>query len=174
MVRRPVPRVVFGQRRWLGMLTELVTAHTSARLTSTSGSGSPLRSSLGAKDVGKRTYAQSLHHKAKGCEMPKYLWTGSYTLDGLKGVLKEGGTSRREAMQAAVESIGGTLEAFYFAFGTNDFYIIAEVPDNASSLAGSMLANASGAIRAQTVVLLAPEEVDEATKRSAQYRPPGT
>ncbi len=106
--------------------------------------------------------------------MPKYLWTGSYTLDGLRGVLKEGGSSRRAAMEAAIESIGGTLEAFYFALGTNDFYIIAEVPDNVSSLAGSMLANASGAIQAHTVVLLTPEEVDEATKKSAQYRAPGT
>ncbi len=105
--------------------------------------------------------------------MPKFLSMGSYTSEGLKGVLSEGGSSRREAVQELIESIGGKLEAFYFAFGGNDFVIIYEAPDNVSSAAGALMVNASGAVRASTVVLLTPEEIDEATKKSGQYRPPG-
>lgn len=105
--------------------------------------------------------------------MPKYLYVGSYTADAVKGVLKEGGSSRRDAVQRLIESGGGKLEAFYFAFGDNDFYIVADFPDSASSLSCTLLVNASGTVRTTTVVLLTPEEVDEATKKSADYRPPG-
>ena len=105
--------------------------------------------------------------------MPKYLFHGSYTEEGLKGFLKEGGSKRREATKQLVESVGGTLEAYYFAFGDNDFYVIAEVPDNVSAAAGSLVASASGTVRAKTVVLLTPEEVDQVAKMTVEYRPPG-
>jgi uncharacterized protein with GYD domain len=105
--------------------------------------------------------------------MPKYLYVGSYTADGVKGVLKEGGSSRRDAVQRLIESAGGKLEALYFALGETDFYIVADFPDNVSSLSATLLVNASGTVRTKTVALLTPEEVDEATKKSAEYRPPG-
>jgi uncharacterized protein with GYD domain len=105
--------------------------------------------------------------------MPKYLFHGAYTEQGLKGVLKEGGTKRREATKQAVESLGGKLEAYYFAFGDNDFYFIADAPDNVNAIAGSLLASASGAVRIKTTVLVTPEEVDQATKKTMQWRAPG-
>ena len=105
--------------------------------------------------------------------MPKYLFHGSYTEEGLKGLLKEGGSKRREATEQLVKSIGGTLEAYYFAFGDNDFYLIVDAPDNVSATAGSLVANASGAVKVKTVVLLTPEEVDQAVKNTVEYRPPG-
>ena len=105
--------------------------------------------------------------------MAKYMYVGSYTPDGVKGVMKEGGVSRRDAVRRLIESSGGKLEAFYFSFGENDFYIVADFPDNVSSLAGSLVANASGTLRTTTVALLTPEEVDEASKKSVDYRPPG-
>ena len=105
--------------------------------------------------------------------MPKYMYVGSYTADGVKGVMKDGGTGRRDAVQRLIESAGGTLEAFYFALGKSDFYIVADFPDTVSSLACTLLVNASGTVNATTITLLTPEEVDEATKRSADYRPPG-
>ena len=105
--------------------------------------------------------------------MPKYLFHGSYTKEGLKGVLNEGGSKRREATQQLVESVGGTLEAYYFAFGDNDFYVIVEVPDNVSAAAGSLVAAASGAVKVKTVVLLTPEEVDQVAKMTVSYRLPG-
>ena len=105
--------------------------------------------------------------------MSKYLFHGSYTEEGLKGILKEGGTKRRETVKKAVESLGGTLEALYFAFGDNDFYFIADNLDNVSAIAGSLIANASGAVRLKTTVLVTPKEVDQAIKKTMDWRPPG-
>jgi uncharacterized protein with GYD domain len=105
--------------------------------------------------------------------MAKYLFQGSYTEEGLKGLLKEGGTKRKEALKQAVESLGGTLEAYYFAFGDNDFYFIADNPDNVNALAGVILGNASGAVKVKTTVLITAEEVDEAVKKTMDWRPPG-
>ncbi len=105
--------------------------------------------------------------------MSKYLAHGSYTQEGLKGLLKEGGSKRQEATEQIVKSVGGTLEAYCFAFGDNDFYLIWDAPDNVSATAVSLVANASGAVNVKTVVLLRPEEVDQAVKKTVEYRPPG-
>jgi uncharacterized protein with GYD domain len=105
--------------------------------------------------------------------MPKYLVHGSYTEEGLKGLLKEGGTKRLEATKQALESLGGTLETYYFAFGDNDFYFIADMPGIADGVAGILLANASGTVKIKTTVLILPEEVDQAVKKSMDWRPPG-
>ena len=105
--------------------------------------------------------------------MAKYLFHGSYTVEGLKGLIKEGGTGRREATENLAKSLGGKVEAYYFAFGGNDFYVIVDLPDNVSSCAAALMGNATGAIKCQTVVLLTPEEIDKAVKTTADYRPPG-
>ena len=105
--------------------------------------------------------------------MPKYLFHGSYTEAGLKGLLKEGGTKRREAVKKAIESLGGTLEACYFAYGDNDFYIIADNPDNISAITGSLIINGTGTVKLKTTVLITPEEMDQAVKKTIDWRPPG-
>ncbi len=105
--------------------------------------------------------------------MPKYLFHGSYVGEGLKGLLKEGGSKRREAVEQAVNGMGGRLEGFYYAFGDVDVYAVADLPDNISSAALALLINASGAVSIKTTVLLTPEEVDQAAKVSIDYRPPG-
>jgi len=105
--------------------------------------------------------------------MPKFLIKASYTLDGVKGVQSAGGTNRRDAVAKVAESIGGKLEGFYFAFGDTDAYVVIDAPDNESAMAVALTVNASGAVTIETVVLLTPEEVDAAGKRSVQYRPPG-
>ena len=105
--------------------------------------------------------------------MPKYLFNGAYTPEGLRGLLAEGGSKRIEAAKQALKSVGGTLEAFYFAFGDNDFYIIVDLPDNVSAMAISFAGNVSGTFSIKTVVLLTPEEVDEVVKKSVDFRPPG-
>jgi uncharacterized protein with GYD domain len=103
----------------------------------------------------------------------KYLVTASYTAEGAKGVLKDGGTKRKQAAEQAIRSSGGTLEAFYFAFGDSDAYVIVDAPDNAAVAAMSLAISASGAVRTKTVVLLTPEEIDQASKKSTTYQPPG-
>ena len=106
--------------------------------------------------------------------MPKYLFRGSYSQKGIEGVMKEGGTARKAAATALAESVGGRLEAFYFAFGAHDFYVVAELPDHAAAVVLSATVGASGAMSAfETVALITPEEADEAAKRSARYRAPG-
>jgi uncharacterized protein with GYD domain len=104
--------------------------------------------------------------------MAKFLWRGSYSVEGVKGLLHEGGTKRRESVQRLVEGLGGSIEAFYFAFGEDDLFIIYDLPDNATAAAGSLIVGATGAVHGQTVVLLSIAEVDEAAKKKADYSPP--
>lgn len=106
--------------------------------------------------------------------MPKYLWRASYSAEGAKGLLKDGGSKRRAALQSLVEKLGGKLEAFYYAFGDADVYVIAEVPDAATAAAVSLTVTSTGAVRVGTTVLLTPEDIDSAAKKSVDYRPPGT
>lgn len=105
--------------------------------------------------------------------MPKYMVKGSFTQSGVQGIIKEGGTSRRETIGKMVEDLGGSLEGFYFGFGSTDVYFIAELPDAETATAISLAVGASGAVETETVVLITPEEMDAATKKSVDFRPPG-
>jgi uncharacterized protein with GYD domain len=104
--------------------------------------------------------------------MPKYLCQGSYTELGLKGLVKEGGSKRRTAVEEVMKEIGGKLEAFYFAFGSDDFVIILDLPSNVDMAAVALAAQASGAVKSRITVLLLPEEIDEAARRHINFRPP--
>ena len=105
--------------------------------------------------------------------MPKYLIQGSYSDRGLKGLLDEGGSKRREAAEQATKGMGGRVEAFYYAFGNDDFVIVVDLPSNVDATALSLAVNASGTLRSRITVLVTPEEVDQATKKTVKYRPPG-
>ena len=106
--------------------------------------------------------------------MPRYLIEGSYTDEGTKGLLKEGGTSRRDTVTKLIEGMGGSVEAFYYTFGNRDVVIIASIPDESSALALSMAVNQSGKVRITTTPLLTVEDVDRAAKKTVAYRPPGS
>lgn len=105
--------------------------------------------------------------------MPKYLMKASFTPEGIKGVLKKGGTARRAVVEQSAASLGGKIEAFYFAFGKSDTYTIIDLPSNADMAALAGTVSASGAVEIETVVLLTPAEIDEAAKKKVSYRPPG-
>jgi len=105
--------------------------------------------------------------------MPKYLFRSNYTPEGIRGLLREGATSRRDVARRAAESVGGTLEAFYYGFGETDVFIIVDLPDNVSAAALKLATAATGTITGETVVLLTPEEIDQATVRQTEYRAPG-
>src|SRR5439155_16383367 len=111
----------------------------------------------------------------KGGLMGKYLVIASYTPDGAQGLLKDGGSARRKAIKSLATSVGGKLESFYFAFGSDDAFVTLDIPDAASAAALGLAVAASGAVHARTVVLLTPEEVDEAAEKSksVKYRAPG-
>lgn len=106
--------------------------------------------------------------------MAKYMIIANYSAEGIKGVLAKGGSSRVEAVTAALKGLGGTLESFYFAFGDADAYVIVDLPDATSAAAVAMQVGSSGLVSARTVVLLAPEDIDEATRMTVGYRPPGS
>ena len=105
--------------------------------------------------------------------MGKYLIRANYTQAGLAGLLKEGGTQRREALKQTIEGAGGALESLYYAFGARDLYITADLPDDATATAISLAVGAAGALDVDVIVLLTPETVDEAVKKDIPYRAPG-
>jgi len=105
--------------------------------------------------------------------MAKYLIRGSYTAEGTKGLLKEGGTKRVAAVEKVIAGLGGRLDALYFTFGDADVLAIIDVPDAASAAAFSLAVSATGAVQTSTTPLLTPEEIDQACKKSVKYRAPG-
>jgi uncharacterized protein with GYD domain len=105
--------------------------------------------------------------------MAKYLVEARYTAEGAKGLAREGGTGRRAAAAKAVEGLGGKVESFYYAFGDVDAYVIFDVPDNVSAAALALAVGQSGGINTKTVVLITPEEMDQAGKKAVDFRPPG-
>jgi len=106
--------------------------------------------------------------------MSKYLLEVKFTLNGLQGVKSEGGSSRVSAATELIESLGGKLDLFYFAFGDTDAYIVADFPDNASAAAAAHTVSAGGGATVRTVVLLTPAEIDAAVSKTPTYRPPGS
>ena len=105
--------------------------------------------------------------------MPKYLIQASYKTVGARGLLKDGGMKRRAMVEELAEGLGGKLETFYFAFGETDVFAIMDLPDDVAIAAAALAINASGAVTCKTTVLLTTEEIDQATKRIVEYRPPG-
>ena len=104
--------------------------------------------------------------------MPKYLVQGSYTDQGLKGLLNEGGSKRRAVVEQLAAEMGGKLEAFYFAFGSDDFVIILDLPSNIDMTATAIVAQASGTVKSRVTVLVTPEDMDRAVQRKVNFRPP--
>lgn len=106
--------------------------------------------------------------------MTKYLIEGNYVGDGVAGLLKDGGTKREAAARAAVESVGGTLDCMFYAFGDTDVYGIVDMPDDASAAACSLMINSSGAVSVRLTPLLTPADLDAAAAKSPTYSPPGS
>ncbi len=106
--------------------------------------------------------------------MPKFLVLANYNADGIKGILDKGGSSRQQALAAACEASGGSLESFYFAFGDTDAFVTVDLPDNVAAARLCLAAAASGMVEVGCTALLTPEEIDAATETAADYRPPGS
>jgi len=106
--------------------------------------------------------------------MPKYLLEVEYTNQGVKALLDKGGSARKAAAQAAVKSVGGKVESFYFAFGGTDAFVVMDAPDNQAAAALALTVSAGGGATVRTVVLLTPEDLDEAANKQVKYSPPGS
>ena len=105
--------------------------------------------------------------------MPKYLIEGTYTPEGLKGLAKDKASGRKAAVQAALKSVKGKVESFHFAFGSYDFLVIVDIPDNVSAAAISLAVGTAGYVRLKTIPLLTVDEVDQALAVTTKYRAPG-
>lgn len=105
--------------------------------------------------------------------MTKYLFEANYVGDGIKGLMREGGTKRRDALTDALKSVGGSLECFYYAFGDTDVLGVFEVPDDASAAALSLMINSTGNVKVHLKPLMTVEDIDEAAKKTPSYRAPG-
>jgi uncharacterized protein with GYD domain len=106
--------------------------------------------------------------------MPKYLIEGTYTPEGLKGLAKDKASGRKAAVQAALKSVKGKIESFHFAFGSYDFLVIVDLPDNITAAALSLAVGTSGMVRHKTIPLLTIDEVDQALALPTKYRAPGS
>ena len=105
--------------------------------------------------------------------MGHYMFRASYSQGGLQGVLKEGAASRVAVVEGLCSSLGGRLESAYWAFGSDDFIAIVELPDDVAAASAAMTVGASGVGSVSTTVLLTGDQVDEARSRKAAYRAPG-
>ena len=105
--------------------------------------------------------------------MAHYMFRARYTQAGIQGVLKEGAASRVKAVTDLVTSVGGRVETMYWAFGEDDFVMIAELPSNAAAPAAATRVSATGTSAVSTTVLLTAAEVDEARGIGVTFRPPG-
>jgi uncharacterized protein with GYD domain len=105
--------------------------------------------------------------------MPHYLFRATYSQEGLRGLVQEGASSRTDVVRELIESLGGRMESCYWAFGADDIYIIAELPDNAAAVAAATTVGAAGTGSISTTVLLTATEIDESRGRLGAYRAPG-
>ncbi len=105
--------------------------------------------------------------------MAKYMFQARYTSEGAKGLVREGATGRRAAVEKACVAAGGKLESMYYAFGGIDAYVIADLPNNTAAAALALAVNQAGGAAVNTVVLMTVAEVDAAAKQAIAYRPPG-
>jgi uncharacterized protein with GYD domain len=105
--------------------------------------------------------------------MTKYLFEANYVGEGIKGLMREGGTKRRDALVDALNSVGGSLESFYYAFGDTDVLGVFDVPVQTDAAALSLMINSSGNVDVRLKPLMTPEDIDEAVKKTPSYRPPG-
>lgn len=107
--------------------------------------------------------------------MPMYLSQFSYTPETWARLIRNP-EDRRMAAQSYIESVGGKLHGFWYAFGTHDGYTLWEAPDNVSMAAVALAIGAGGALSSfRTTVLLTVDETLDALRRAAQvrYRAPG-
>jgi len=105
--------------------------------------------------------------------MKKYLIKACYNANGVKGLIADGGSKRKSEVQKMLAGLGGKLDSFYYAFGDHDAYITCELPDDISAAAVGLRVNSTGLVTISTTVLLSPEDIDAASKKSVSYRAPG-
>ncbi|SCL59696.1 GYD domain-containing protein [Micromonospora chersina] len=105
--------------------------------------------------------------------MPAFLLRSIYTVDGISGLTRDGGSKRAEVVRKMVEEAGGRMLSMHFAFADDDTYVLCDLPDHRTAAALAMRIGAAGGLRSRVTPLLTPAEVDEATRTPTDYSAPG-
>ncbi|QCB97423.1 GYD domain-containing protein [Arthrobacter sp. PAMC25564] len=105
--------------------------------------------------------------------MTKYLCRANYVGEGIKGLMREGGSKRRDAVIESLKSVEGSVDSFYYAFGETDVFCILDIPEQSSAAALSLMINSTGAVTLNLTPLMTPEDIDEAARKTPSYRAPG-
>ncbi|MGK5443255.1 GYD domain-containing protein [Micromonospora sp. URMC 105] len=105
--------------------------------------------------------------------MPRFLLKSTYTVEGLEGLVNDGGTKRAEAVRSTIEASGGRMESMHFSFDDDDTYVLCELPDHKTAAALAIAIRAAGGLHVRVTPVLTAAEVDEATRVKADYQPPG-
>ena len=107
--------------------------------------------------------------------MPLYLSKFSYTPETWTRLMSKP-EDRRKAAQTYIESVGGKLHGFWYAFGSHDGYNLWEAPDNVSMAAVALAISGGGALSSlETTVLMSVDDTLEALRKAEtiRYKPPG-
>ena len=107
--------------------------------------------------------------------MPHYLIQGSYSAQGISGLISSPDV-RSEAIRQGIDGVGGKVESVYYCFGDYDVMAIFEIPDDVTMAALSMAVRSTGSVtKVKTTVLLSLNEGVEAADKASSivYRPPG-
>jgi uncharacterized protein with GYD domain len=105
--------------------------------------------------------------------MPKFLFQATYSAEGVKGLERDKAVGRKAALSKAIESLGGKLEALYWAFGEHDWVLLADLPDNASATSFSLSVSGTGLLRVVTTTLVSAGEMDSAFQKKVDFQAPG-
>ena len=105
--------------------------------------------------------------------MAKFMYQASYTVEGVRGLLKETASGRRKAVETAITALGGKLESLYYCLGSDDVVLIMDMPDTTSAVGLTMTVAASGMVHGRLTALLTVEEADKAMGVKTSYRAPG-
>ena len=106
--------------------------------------------------------------------MAKFLVQANYTAEGLRGLLRDKPSGRRDTVSGMLQAAGCKLDSMYFGLGGTDVFLVCDCPDNATAAAISLAASASGAVRTTTTPLFTVEEADLILQKGVNYRAPGT
>jgi uncharacterized protein with GYD domain len=103
----------------------------------------------------------------------KFLIRAKYTSSGVNALLQKGGTVRKEAVSKMITDAGGKLESFYYTLNTDEAYVTCELPDEITAAALALNIDATGKVDIEMILLLTPEQLDEAAHKTVHYKAPG-
>lgn len=109
--------------------------------------------------------------------MPTFLYQIRYTVEGVRGVMKDGGTTRAEATRAFMEALGGRVIHQGFTFGDHDSILLVDLPSEAAGVAAAFIGRSAGTNDITSTRVYDVSEIEEAQHIAldaiSKFTPPG-